>query len=273
MNYSLTSSSVHSAGLDWSEVSGSKTVAARPIRTSRVGPTREIHSSHFRGRPAHTLSRLHGGSPGFTRSEEVVALVRWRFWLMTALLAVGIGCSDSVESIRTVDELRKALAVARPGDVLALGEGRFEGPFRIPAGVRVVGLGIGATVLHAPQEQSGAASPDDPWTVWVEPGEVSGLESLSVEAGSWGIVARWPVERDHTLGPGGGPPELELRNVRVSTVAGVAIDLEGLDGFRLERSRFLADNRLRGVCVSTIRFVGRCVISPYRASCVAVCWR
>ncbi|RYZ39593.1 MAG: hypothetical protein EOO71_19565, partial [Myxococcaceae bacterium] len=87
-----------------------------------------------------------------------------------AAVAGGDGTRES--PLRSLSE-----ALSRPGPLLVhLATGRYEGPFRLPAGTRLVGQGP-ATVLTAP----------DPGTGVVEAGSEASLESLSVEGGGWGL--------------------------------------------------------------------------------------
>ncbi|MHA7628470.1 right-handed parallel beta-helix repeat-containing protein [Corallococcus sp. M7] len=79
-------------------------------------------------------------------------------------------------------------ALARPGPKrVHLAAGRYEGPFRLPVGMQLIGEGH-STILIAV----------DPGTTVVEaPGDTA-LESLVIEGGGWGLDARGPM-RVHTV--------------------------------------------------------------------------
>ncbi|MBZ4332577.1 DUF1565 domain-containing protein [Corallococcus sp. AS-1-12] len=74
-------------------------------------------------------------------------------------------------------------ALARPGPKrVHLASGRYEGPFRLPEGTRLVGRGP-ATILAA----------TDPGPSVVEATGDTALEALVVEGGGWGLEARGPM--------------------------------------------------------------------------------
>ncbi|RKH89564.1 hypothetical protein D7Y13_40555, partial [Corallococcus praedator] len=79
--------------------------------------------------------------------------------------AVAGGDGTRERPLRSLSE-----ALARPGPLLVhLAPGRYEGPFRLPGGIRLVGAGP-FTVLTAPNPATGV----------VEAGGEASLESLAV---------------------------------------------------------------------------------------------
>nr|WP_128795162.1 hypothetical protein [Corallococcus coralloides] len=108
-------------------------------------------------------------------------------------------------------------ALARPGPKrVHLAAGRYEGPFRLPEGTRLVGEGSSTILIAA-----------DPGPPVVEASGDTALESLAVEGGGWGLEARGPVRvhsvtfRNQARGAirlGAGP--LEGRGLRFEAGAG-----------------------------------------------------
>jgi hypothetical protein len=115
------------------------------------------------------------------------------------LLLVGAlsGCGGD-GTISSSDELRSALASARAGERVCLGEGVFMGSFDVPAGVVICGAGVGATRI---------VGPSDLPTLRVTPGVESPtrIEGVTIESeNAFGVLAI-----------GAGDLEVEQVEVRV----------------------------------------------------------
>ncbi len=102
--------------------------------------------------------------------------------LIVVLAGLFAGCAGD-GTIGSSDELRSALASARVGERVCLGEGVFMGSFDVPAGVTLCGAGAGATRI---------VGPSDLPTLRVTPGTESAtrIEGVTIESqNDFGILA------------------------------------------------------------------------------------
>lgn len=157
-----------------------------------------------------------------TRASARARMVGTAALLVTTLLC---GCRDeepapSAAVLCDPGEIVAALAAAREGDVVRVGECRIEVALEVPAGVRLEGLGPGRSVLAPPPESRVGVRV-------VAGGELapSAVSGLSIE--SSGLVAL--LARD---GAAVALSELDLRLTR-----GVGVVVDGLEAASISRVR------------------------------------
>jgi hypothetical protein len=125
--------------------------------------------------------------------------------LVLLSLAAACGGGDGVSGGQA---LRSALQDAEPGEAVVVAAGRFEGPYQVPAGVRLRGQGRGRTRIVGPSDMP---------ALRLEPGaqQPTVLEGVTVQAGGGFGVA--------SIGAG----RVELRQVDVRAEAGAAAGFDG----------------------------------------------
>ncbi|MFF2388513.1 right-handed parallel beta-helix repeat-containing protein [Agromyces sp. NPDC058104] len=95
-------------------------------------------------------------------------------------------CADATVNVSDEDELRRALAEARPGEVIALAPGRYEGRFRMTAdgepNAPITLCGTSDSILDG-------ASTDDGYVVHLDGAAHWVLDGFSVQNGQKGVMA------------------------------------------------------------------------------------
>lgn len=139
-----------------------------------------------------------------------------RVWLVALVALLGVACGS--DAITTSEQLEEALSRAKPGDVIHVEPGRFEGSFVVPGGVTVEGSGKGATIL--------VATGSDPTLVLVPGTPAAAATDLTVELPASANTGAAVLAH--------GKGQAALRRVNVIAAEGVGVAAEDLDRLILQ---------------------------------------